>query len=1043
MYYEKNRDLVSIILILSILCTNILSLIPNKKIVYASDKIEQTILLDDKVKITFQVNSQWESGFEGQFIIKNISKEAIENWKFQLLFKHEITNIWDGEIIKHEGDRYLIGYPKYNIKIPVGGKATIGFNAKKEGNINVPTNCELLIERSEAKSEDYTITYKTTSDWKDGFNGEISITNNTNELLEGWQLEFDFNSEIKNFWTVKLIKKENDHYIIKGDEWNSSIKPKETLKIGFEGKAAGDIEEPKNYKLSKAVNEGTISKQDKRYQDSDGDLLTDYDEELYGTDPNNYDTDGDGIKDGYEVYVLKTDPLKKDTDGNGINDGDEDFDQDGVSNLIELEEDSDPFNDDSDFDGLKDGDEYYKYHTSMIYYDTDEDGLSDYDEIELGFDPNDPDTNKNGILDGDEKISQTLKIDLEKDAPINKVKLDMKSAGNIKSTTKIDAVGYFDRLFGDLKGLVGEPVDINTESKFDNAVISFFYNKNKLNGVKEEDLGIIWYNTKDNKFELMENAVLDKKSKKISLKTTHFSEYAVVSKSKWNSIWDKEQNYRDSKLYSKNSNICIVIDNSSSMKVEQLDNIKKSIHAMIKELHEKDKVCIISYTTKAVLEQTFTVNKTKLKKAIKNISVNKKSKGIIEKESGIRLALQQLDNVKTKSKAIIVISDDNIGYQEKTLEKAKEKNVRIFPISVDKSMNAESKKLAEKTIGEYYNGVSLNKLKYSVKDALYLIQDGINTKDEDNDGLYDVFETKGMRIINGKLLYSNPNEKDSDKDGLSDFNEMTSSKTKDNKSGVKYIKNNKGKRIRIFYCSSYPKKKDSDGDGIRDDKDESRLYHTCTEYEKNRMENPYIEKEHKWSPTGTGYYKCKTCKKKINTPEREDKKVLSKLNLMKMRTLQECYLICLAERKAGNKKYYQNEIDKLLLSMESIRRLPWYKGKYSYSDKEGNYIIDKKLENIKKPKKRNQNTKIITRSEQITKKNIRHYDGTDLAVLSFILGFCGFGPEFQFLMTFVNMGVNENIGVTDTLDLIILTIKKKHKQLSVDLLKLNRIIALY
>lgn len=268
------------------------------------------------------------------------------------------------------------------------------------------------------------------------------------------------------------------------------------------------------------------------------------------------------------------------------------------------------------------------------------------------------------------------------------------------------------------------------------------------------------------------------------------------------------------------------------MKVEQLDNIKKSIHAMIKELHEKDKVCIISYTTKAVLEQTFTVNKTKLKKAIKNISVNKKSKGIIEKESGIRLALQQLDNVKTKSKAIIVISDDNIGYQEKTLEKAKEKNVRIFPISVDKSMNAESKKLAEKTIGEYYNGVSLNKLKYSVKDALYLIQDGINTKDEDNDGLYDVFETKGMRIINGKLLYSNPNEKDSDKDGLSDFNEMTSSKTKDNKSGVKYIKNNKGKRIRIFYCSSYPKKKDSDGDSIRDDKDESRLYHTCSEYEK-------------------------------------------------------------------------------------------------------------------------------------------------------------------------------------------------------------------
>lgn len=652
-----NKGLISIILILSILCTNMLFFIPNKKVVYASDEIEHKIFLDNKVKTIFQVNSQWETEFEG-----------------------------------------------------------------------------------------------TTS---------------------------------------------------------------------------REIEEPKNYQLSKLTNEDSISKQDKKHQDSDGDLLTDYDEELYGTDPNNYDTDGDGIKDGHEVYVLHTDPLKKDTDGNGINDGDEDFDHDGVSNLIELDEDSDPFNDDSDFDGLKDGEEYYKYHTSMIYYDTDEDGLSDYDEIELGFDPNNPDTNKNGILDGKEKIPQTLKIDLEKNAPINKVKLDIKATGNIKSTTKIDAVGYFDRLFGDLKGLVGEPVDINTESKFDNATISFYYDKSKLNGVKEEDLGIIWFNMKDNKFQLMEDAVLDKKNKKIFLKVKHLSEYGVVSKSKWNLIWKKEQNYRDSKFYSKNSNICIVIDNLSSMKSEQLKNIKKSINNVIKELYAKDKVCIISYTTKAVLEQPFTTNKLKLKKVIENISVNKKSKSIIEKESGIRLALQQLEKVKSKSKAIIVISNNNIGYQDRTLEKAKKSRVRVFPITVDKSLNAKSKKLANETIGEYYNGATLNKLKYSVKDALYLIQDGINTSDNDNDGLYDVFETKGMRIINGKLLYSNPKVKDSDKDSLSDLKEMTASKTKNNKSGVKYIKNNKGKRIRIFYCSSYPMKKDSDGDGIRDDKDESRLYHTC------------------------------------------------------------------------------------------------------------------------------------------------------------------------------------------------------------------------
>lgn len=81
--------------------------------------------------------------------------------------------------------------------------------------------------------------------------------------------------------------------------------------------------------------------------------------------------------------------------------------------------------------------------------------------------------------------------------------------------------------------------------------------------------------------------------------------------------------------------------------------------------------------------------------------------------------------------------------------------------------------------------------------------------------------------------------------------------------------------------------------------------------------------------------------------------------------------------------------------------------------------------------------------ERITKENKRHYDGTDLAVLSFALGLLGAGVEFNLLMTFINIGVNEKIGITDALDLISLKIKKSYKQLSVSLGKMNRIISLY
>jgi len=57
--------------------------------------------------------------------------------------------------------------------------------------------------------------------------------------------------------------------------------------------------------------------------DKDHDGLSDAEEAKLGTNPNNVDTDGDGLFDREEVKVYKTDPLNPDTDGDGFSDGDE------------------------------------------------------------------------------------------------------------------------------------------------------------------------------------------------------------------------------------------------------------------------------------------------------------------------------------------------------------------------------------------------------------------------------------------------------------------------------------------------------------------------------------------------------------------------------------------------------------------------------------------------------------------------------------------------------------------------------------------------
>lgn len=54
--------------------------------------------------------------------------------------------------------------------------------------------------------------------------------------------------------------------------------------------------------------------------DSDGDGISDADEEAAGTDPNAADSDGDGIDDADEAG-LGTDPVNEDSDGDGFSDG--------------------------------------------------------------------------------------------------------------------------------------------------------------------------------------------------------------------------------------------------------------------------------------------------------------------------------------------------------------------------------------------------------------------------------------------------------------------------------------------------------------------------------------------------------------------------------------------------------------------------------------------------------------------------------------------------------------------------------------------------
>lgn len=73
--------------------------------------------------------------------------------------------------------------------------------------------------------------------------------------------------------------------------------------------------------------------------DSDKDGLTDVREATLGTDPQNADTDNDGLFDKEEVDVYLTNPLNPDTDGDTFKDGDEvkkGYNPNGPGKLLEI-----------------------------------------------------------------------------------------------------------------------------------------------------------------------------------------------------------------------------------------------------------------------------------------------------------------------------------------------------------------------------------------------------------------------------------------------------------------------------------------------------------------------------------------------------------------------------------------------------------------------------------------------------------------------------------------------------------------------------------
>ena len=281
--------------------------------------------------------------------------------------------------------------------------------------------------------------------------------------------------------------------------------------------------------------------------DSDGDGLTDAFEEYYRTNPLMADTDGDGLSDYLEIAVLNYNALVIDTDNNGVSDADEDYDNDGINNKVEVDLGTDPSLSDTDGDGLSDKSEIDTYKTDPLAVDTDLDGVSDGKEIELGTDPLVAQTNFTvdfTVKNNNDSVKPSVEIDLK---------------GEQVETLSIEPVND-DNLFPEtMPGYMGKAYNFSVDGKFSSANISFEFDSSTLD--EDADPVICYYNEETQELEELDTTVANGVA---TATVTHFSKYILVDRTvynksfQWTDVWDSNENYT-------NAEIVLVIDDSGSL----------------------------------------------------------------------------------------------------------------------------------------------------------------------------------------------------------------------------------------------------------------------------------------------------------------------------------------------------------------------------------------------------------------------------------------------------------------------------------------------
>lgn len=536
-------------------------------------KIPQNIVnCAERVDITegynvyYNITADFVDTYQAEMIIENTSDTDIYAWQLSFDGNVTINDLWNGKLIENSNGSFKVKNSENNSVIAAGSSVSFNFggtkNIETEPNLGYSEPVETL-PPVPVVSDEFSETEATDE------------TDVTNPEINPAETEIPLETVLPEITTVT----------------EPVVMP--VSEVVFS-----------NYKLTGMVIPMEFDFEIDPEVDSDNDGLPDYLEKELGTDRYNADTDGDGLPDGYEYFTLGTDPKKADSDDNGISDADEDFDEDGLTNLEEYELGTDPFSKDTDHDGLSDYDEVKIHNTDPLKYDTDGDKVSDGDEVILGLDPNNPATF--GYPDNEYTTVQTVGegssaldyINNIEDNPYS-VTIEITAAGVADNNLTAGESGYsYSILQNDaVLGVVPEfdysdglsVTDVVIKFKLDDSAVDnklgVYADEPEFNGINR--LQVFKY-FEDNNILLPIETFYDEETKTVYTHVDELGTYCLMDMEMWINYLE---NLEPGNYYAEDdtdpANIVFCIDTRDIIDEESFENTKSDIEAVIKSSFER------------------------------------------------------------------------------------------------------------------------------------------------------------------------------------------------------------------------------------------------------------------------------------------------------------------------------------------------------------------------------------------------------------------------------------------------------------------------